>query len=72
MKSPPPEKMPSSFFKAFPASSQKTSVVEDYLVIVAIGVKRLDTLNFSSATLFRWTSKTKLAAAEDDGYRGLN
>ena len=64
--------MPLSFFKAFPTSSQKAPATEDYPVIVAIGMKRLDTFNYSPVTLFHWTSKTKLAAAEDSGYRGLN
>lgn len=72
MKSPPPENMPLNCFKAFPASSQKTSAVEGYPAIIAIGMKRLDTFNYSSTTLFHWTSKTKLAVAEGSGYMGLN
>lgn len=72
MKSPPPENMPLSCFKAFPPSSQKTSAVEGYPVIIAIGMKGLDTFNYSSATLFHLTSKTKLAVAEDSGYMRLN
>lgn len=64
--------MPLSCFKAFPTSSQKTSAAEGNLVIVAIGMKGLDTFNYSSATLFHLTSKTKLAVAEDSGYMGLS
>lgn len=72
MKVPPPENMPLSCFKAFPTSSQKTSAVEGYPVIIAIGMKGLDTVNYSSTTLFHLTSKTKSAVAEDSGYIRLN
>lgn len=72
MKSPPPENLPLSCFKAFQTSSQKTSAVEGYPVIIAIGMKGMDTFNYSSATLFHLTSKTKLAVAEDSGYTRLN
>lgn len=72
MKLPPPENTLLNCFKAFPTSSQKTSAVEGYPVIIAIGMKRLDTFNYSSATGFLWTSKTKLVAAEDSGYMGLS
>lgn len=69
---PPPENMPLSGFKAFPASSQKTSVVEGNSAIIAVGIKGLDVFNYSSVTLFHLTSKTKLAVAEDSGYMGLS
>lgn len=51
-------------------TSQNTSAVEGYPVILAVGMKRLDTFNYSSATLFHLTSKTKLAVTEDSGYTG--
>lgn len=72
VKLPPPENMPFSCFKAFPTSSQKTSAVEGSPVIIAIGIKGVDIFNYSSATLFHLTSKTKLAVAEDSGYMGLS
>lgn len=50
MKLPPPENMLLNCFKAFPTSSQKPSAVECCPVIIAIGMKRLDTFNYSSAT----------------------
>lgn len=72
VKLPPPENMSFSYFKAFPASSQKPSAVEGSPVIIAIGIKGVDMFNYSSATLFHLTSKTKLAVAEDSGYMGLS
>lgn len=72
VKSPPPEKVPLRYFKAFLMSSQNTSAVGGYLVVIAIEIKRLDTFNYSSATLFHLTSKPKLAGAEYSGYMGLN
>ena len=51
-------------------TSQNTSAVEGYSVHIAAGMKRLDTFNYSSATLSHLTSKTKLAVTGDSGSMG--